>query len=180
MKKTIKWLLIIGVFILLLKLYWHPKWNSELPESISVSKKAGAFLWEYEINIDSIYCSAYKNTTIFKEVFATKSCNVKRNKLGMIHLEASPSQEKYFVMRLQNKDTLLNMDNYILRRWTILDNYGEGVGKHWDILCLGINEGEFECTYTDTLYYTVYRNKIPDSHATENLIPLFKMTLIPK
>jgi hypothetical protein len=87
MKKTIKWLLIISVFILLLKLYWHPKWNGELPENISTSKRAGAFLWEYRIDRIDTIDSSY-GFPVFKNIWATKWCRVKRNKLGMIHLGA--------------------------------------------------------------------------------------------
>jgi hypothetical protein len=180
MKKAIKYLLIIGCVLVLIKLYLPPKWNWELPESVGASKRAGAFLWEYKINIDIIDSTCvYRN--VFKEIWVTKLCDIKRNKLGMIHLEANSSQKKYFVMKLRNEDALLNMDNYILRKWTVLDSCGISVGKHWNVLCLGLSEKKgFEHVYTDTLYYTVYRNKISDSNISENLLPLFKMTLIPE
>ena len=126
MKKIIKWLVIIGSIIVLIKLYIPPKWNGEIPETIKASKRAGAFLWEYQINrIDTIDFTY--GFPVFKNIWATKWCDFKRNKLGMIYLKANQSSSNYIRLNIQYQDYLFNRNN-LGQKWTMQDDKAFALG----------------------------------------------------
>jgi hypothetical protein len=80
----------------------------------------------------------------------------------MIHLVADKSSNNHICFDIHDQDTFFDKNK---GRW-----------------CWNNDKDFFEYPYgpSDTVYYTIYRMKEEYSHAPENLIPLFKMTLIPK
>jgi hypothetical protein len=169
MKKIIKRLLIIGSILLLIKLYAPPKWNGKFPDSMKESKRAGALVGEYRVNrveiLDStVHVPVFKD--LFKHIWVSKSCKVKRNALGIIYLEADRSSDSEIRFDILDKDTLFNKDNF-KKNLLITDR---GVFRR----------SIFDYNPQDTVYYTIYRMTKPFfKMRDEDLIPLFKMELVP-
>lgn len=173
MKKTIKWLIITGIILSLIKLYCFPIYGGAVPEDIQEAKRTGAFLWEYEISRIDTIDFMYK-FPIFTNIWVTKSCKFERNKWGIIHSMVDSSSGTYIRFDVQGKDSLFDKENRGYD-WCLDDDRAEALG----ISTIVLNK-EQPYKFSDTVHYTIYRRLESYSWATENLIPIFKIELIPK
>ena len=167
MKKIIKWMLIIGAGFFLFHLYLPPKWTGKFPSTINEAKRAGALIGEYRINRVEVLDSTINVPIledIFKHIWVSKWCIIKRNNLGIPCLKASQSSDMYIKFDVMDKDTLTD-------KWLISD-------KDKGIKYSGSN---FDHNPQDTVYYIIYHVMAESPFYTdEDLIPLFNIELIPK